>query len=46
MNRIGGNRTPVEGGEDPARYTWTNEKGDSKNAIKQVASGRFGDAFI
>jgi glutamate synthase (ferredoxin) len=25
------------------RYTWTNERGDSKNsAIKQVASGRFG----
>ena len=32
-----------EGGEDPERYTWTNERGDSKNsAIKQVASGRFG----
>ncbi|MEW6307153.1 MAG: glutamate synthase-related protein, partial [Verrucomicrobiota bacterium] len=31
------------GGEDPERYTWTNERGDSKNsAIKQVASGRFG----
>src|SRR5207237_5426433 len=32
-----------EGGEDPERYTWSNEQGDSKNsAIKQVASGRFG----
>src|SRR5207253_2163706 len=30
-------------GEDPARYAWTNERGDSKNSeIKQVASGRFG----
>ncbi|MDW8309985.1 MAG: glutamate synthase-related protein, partial [Verrucomicrobiales bacterium] len=29
--------------EDPERYVWTNERGDSKNsAIKQVASGRFG----
>jgi glutamate synthase (ferredoxin) len=43
MNRIGGRSNTGEGGEDPARYTWTNEKGDSKNsAIKQVASGRFG----
>src|SRR6202043_2332980 len=32
-----------EGGEDPARYQWSNDRGDSKNsAIKQVASGRFG----
>ena len=43
MNRIGGKSNTGEGGEDPARYTWTNEQGDSKNsAIKQVASGRFG----
>jgi len=43
MNRIGGKSNTGEGGEDSARYTWTNEKGDSKNsAIKQVASGRFG----
>ncbi len=43
MNRVGGKSNTGEGGEDPARYTWTNEKGDSKNsAIKQVASGRFG----
>jgi glutamate synthase (ferredoxin) len=43
MNRLGGRSNTGEGGEDPERYTWTNEKGDSKNsAIKQVASGRFG----
>ncbi len=43
MNRIGGRSNTGEGGEDPERYTWSNERGDSKNsAIKQVASGRFG----
>jgi glutamate synthase (ferredoxin) len=43
MNRIGGKSNTGEGGEDPERYAWTNERGDSKNsAIKQVASGRFG----
>ena len=43
MNRIGGKSNTGEGGEDSDRFTWTNEKGDSKNsAIKQVASGRFG----
>jgi glutamate synthase (ferredoxin) len=43
MNRIGGKSNTGEGGEDPERYRWTNERGDSKNsAIKQVASGRFG----
>lgn len=43
MNRIGGFSNTGEGGEDPERFTWTNERGDSKNsAIKQVASGRFG----
>lgn len=43
MNRLGGFSNTGEGGEDPARYSWTNEQGDSKNsAIKQVASGRFG----
>jgi glutamate synthase (ferredoxin) len=43
MNRVGGKSNTGEGGEDPERYTWTNELGDSKNsAIKQVASGRFG----
>jgi glutamate synthase (ferredoxin) len=43
MNRIGGKSNTGEGGEDPERYVWTNDLGDSKNsAIKQVASGRFG----
>jgi glutamate synthase domain-containing protein 2/glutamate synthase domain-containing protein 1/glutamate synthase domain-containing protein 3 len=43
MNRIGGKSNTGEGGEDPERYIWSNERGDSKNsAIKQVASGRFG----
>src|SRR6185369_14378353 len=37
MNRIGGRSNTGEGGEDPERFTWTNESGDSKNsAIKQV----------
>ncbi|WP_246399889.1 glutamate synthase large subunit [Geomonas silvestris] len=43
MNRLGGKSNTGEGGEDPERYRWTNEEGDSKNsAIKQVASARFG----
>ncbi|MFM7174708.1 MAG: glutamate synthase-related protein, partial [Caldilinea sp.] len=43
MNRLGGKSNTGEGGEDPARYSWSNARGDSKNsAIKQVASGRFG----
>jgi len=43
MNRLGGKSNTGEGGEDPERYSWTNDKKDSKNsAIKQVASGRFG----
>jgi glutamate synthase domain-containing protein 2/glutamate synthase domain-containing protein 1/glutamate synthase domain-containing protein 3 len=43
MNRIGGRSNTGEGGEDPERFSWTNEQGDSKNSnIKQVASGRFG----
>ena len=43
MNRIGGKSNTGEGGEDPDRYVWSNDRGDSKNsAIKQVASGRFG----
>jgi glutamate synthase (ferredoxin) len=43
MNRIGGKSNTGEGGEDPERYIWTNDRGDSKNsAIKQVASARFG----
>jgi glutamate synthase (ferredoxin) len=47
MNRIGGKSNTGEGGEDPERYAWSNERGDSKNsAIKQVASGRFGVTSI
>jgi glutamate synthase (ferredoxin) len=43
MNRLGGKSNTGEGGEDAERYTWTNDRGDSKSsAIKQVASGRFG----
>lgn len=42
MNRIGGKSNSGEGGEDPRRFTPT-ENGDSANsAIKQVASARFG----
>ncbi len=42
MNRLGGKSNTGEGGEDPARFT-PEPNGDSKkNAIKQVASGRFG----
>jgi len=42
MNRLGGKSNTGEGGEDPERFTWS-ENGDSMNsAIKQVASGRFG----
>src|SRR5438876_2835401 len=43
ITRLSGKSNTGEGGEDPERYAWTNEQGDSKNsAIKQVASGRFG----
>jgi glutamate synthase (ferredoxin) len=43
MNRLGGKSNTGEGGEDPERYVWKSDRGDSKNsAIKQVASGRFG----
>src|SRR2546427_3647346 len=43
MNRLGGKSNTGEGGEDPERYAWSNEQGDSKDsAIKQGASGRFG----
>ena len=43
MNRLGGMSNTGEGGEDPARFTATDARGDSLNsAIKQVASGRFG----
>lgn len=39
MNRMGGKSNTGEGGEDPERYDRNNPR---RNAIKQVASGRFG----
>jgi glutamate synthase domain-containing protein 2/glutamate synthase domain-containing protein 1/glutamate synthase domain-containing protein 3 len=42
MNRIGGKSNTGEGGEDPTRYTTETNGDSSNNAIKQVASGRFG----
>jgi glutamate synthase domain-containing protein 2/glutamate synthase domain-containing protein 1/glutamate synthase domain-containing protein 3 len=41
MNRIGGRSNTGEGGEDPRRYTSTDGI-ESRSAIKQVASARFG----
>ncbi|MDW8310264.1 MAG: glutamate synthase central domain-containing protein, partial [Verrucomicrobiales bacterium] len=32
MNRVGGKSNTGEGDEDPERYVWTNERGDSKNS--------------
>ena len=43
MNRLGSKSNTGEGGEDEERVFMTHENGDSeRNAIKQVASGRFG----
>ena len=43
MNRLGGKSNTGEGGEDPSRFT-PDPNGDSRrSAIKQVASGRFGE---
>jgi len=43
MNHLGGKSNTGEGGEEPRRFTWRGEKGESmRSAIKQVASGRFG----
>ena len=43
MNKLGGKSNTGEGGEDPKRFTWVGNHGESKrSAIKQVASGRFG----
>ncbi len=44
MNRIGGKSNTGEGGEDPARYSWTNEHGDSKNSSDQAGGVRPGSA--
>ena len=46
MNRLGGKSNSGEGGENPERYI-PDENGDSRSsAIKQVASGRFGEMCI
>ena len=43
MNRLGAKSNTGEGGEDPERFT-PDANGDSRrSAIKQVASGRFGE---
>ncbi len=42
MNRIGGKSNTGEGGEDPECYKADPNGDSSNNAIKQVASGRFG----
>jgi glutamate synthase domain-containing protein 2 len=43
MNHLGGKSNTGEGGEEPRRFTWRGEKGESmRSAIKQIASGRFG----
>ena len=39
MNRIGGKSNTGEGGEDPARYTWTNAQGDSTSSIGTGVAG-------
>ena len=43
MNRIGGKSNTGEGGEDPARYTWTNERATRRTArSSRSRRGRFG----
>ncbi len=42
MNIIGGRSNTGEGGEDPARFTVSDDGLSRRSAIKQVASGRFG----
>jgi glutamate synthase domain-containing protein 2/glutamate synthase domain-containing protein 1/glutamate synthase domain-containing protein 3 len=42
MNRIGGKSNTGEGGEDPARFYPRPGGINTRSAIKQVASGRFG----
>lgn len=42
MNRLGGKSNTGEGGEDPARFTPLPNGDSSSDAIKQVASARFG----
>ena len=42
MNAIGGKSNTGEGGEDPARFRPYADGRNTRNAIKQIASGRFG----
>lgn len=42
MNRIGGKSNSGEGGEDSRRYRTLKNGDNTRSAIKQVASGRFG----
>jgi glutamate synthase (NADPH) large chain len=42
MNRIGGKSNTGEGGEDEERYDTSDPQHNTRSAIKQVASGRFG----
>lgn len=42
MNIIGGRSNTGEGGEDPARFTISEDGLSRRSSIKQVASGRFG----
>ncbi|KAJ2470099.1 glutamate synthase [NADH], partial [Coemansia sp. RSA 2322] len=43
MNRLGGKSNSGEGGEDPERSARKPNGDSERSAIKQVASGRFGD---
>ncbi|HEY5103482.1 MAG TPA: glutamate synthase central domain-containing protein, partial [Acidimicrobiales bacterium] len=42
MNRLGAKSNTGEGGEDEERFDTSNPQENSRSAIKQVASGRFG----
>jgi glutamate synthase (NADPH) large chain len=42
MNRMGAKSNTGEGGEDEDRYDTSNPRENTRSAIKQVASGRFG----
>jgi glutamate synthase (NADPH/NADH) large chain len=42
MNRLGGKSNTGEGGEDEERYDTSDPRQNTRSAIKQVASGRFG----
>jgi len=42
MNHLHGKSNSGEGGENPERFKYTDDKNNKCSAIKQVASGRFG----